>query len=452
MGNRRALLINPWIHDFAAYDLWCKPMALLTIARWLKNASADIYLLDCLDRYYPALVERKPENWRDSEKKNYFAGKFYKKLLEKPAQISHIKRPFYQYGLPENFFVDYLRSIPKPDICLISSMMTYWYTGTARSIEVFKSVYPDVPIVVGGIYPTMFPEHAESNINADLIHQGPPDNKLARFIEKKLGLDNKLGEYDPLAEPAYDLVYNKNSLSVMTSVGCPFSCSYCASNYLQPEYKRLPVDEIFNRLKFYNDKYGTTNFSFFDDALLFDAKNHIIPLLKKCISSNFPVSFHTPNGLHARFITPELAKLMYQSGFRTLRVSLETTDSKRQKQTGGKVYSHEIKKSISYLYEAGFKPENLAVYLLVGLPCQSKDEITQDIQVVHKMNARIELASFTPLPHTSVWNNLEKQSIVSKNEILLHNKAVFFLQDKTFTLDYMRELRLCVSKLNRVVN
>ncbi|MCD6460612.1 hypothetical protein J7L67_08105 [bacterium] len=159
MSNRRALLINPWIHDFAAYDLWCKPMALLTIAQWLRSAAVEVFLLDCLDRYHRLLLKRKPKGWSDSEKKNFYAGKFYKKLIKKPPVISYVQRSFYQYGLPEEFFIDYLKSIPKPHICLISSMMTYWYTGTARTIKVFKKIYPDVPIIVGGIYPTMFPSH-----------------------------------------------------------------------------------------------------------------------------------------------------------------------------------------------------------------------------------------------------------------------------------------------------
>ena len=25
------LLVNPWIHDFAAYDFWAKPLGLLTL-------------------------------------------------------------------------------------------------------------------------------------------------------------------------------------------------------------------------------------------------------------------------------------------------------------------------------------------------------------------------------------------------------------------------------------
>ena len=36
------LLVNPWIHDFAAYDFWAKPMGLLTLAALLR--SHDFYV------------------------------------------------------------------------------------------------------------------------------------------------------------------------------------------------------------------------------------------------------------------------------------------------------------------------------------------------------------------------------------------------------------------------
>jgi hypothetical protein len=28
-AEKSILLVNPWIHDFAAYDLWMKPLGLL---------------------------------------------------------------------------------------------------------------------------------------------------------------------------------------------------------------------------------------------------------------------------------------------------------------------------------------------------------------------------------------------------------------------------------------
>ena len=41
------------------------------------------------------------------------------------------------------------------------------------------------------------------------------------------------------------------------------------------------------------------------------------------------IRFHCPNGLHARLIDDELAKLMKESGFRTLRLSLETVNTRK---------------------------------------------------------------------------------------------------------------------------
>ncbi|MDH3957783.1 MAG: cobalamin B12-binding domain-containing protein, partial [Desulfobacteraceae bacterium] len=42
------LLINPWIHDFAAYDFWAKPMGLLILAALLRSQGVSVSYIDCL--------------------------------------------------------------------------------------------------------------------------------------------------------------------------------------------------------------------------------------------------------------------------------------------------------------------------------------------------------------------------------------------------------------------
>jgi hypothetical protein len=46
--NPNIILINPWIYDFAAYDLWSKPLGLLYIASYLKKLGFNVQLIDCL--------------------------------------------------------------------------------------------------------------------------------------------------------------------------------------------------------------------------------------------------------------------------------------------------------------------------------------------------------------------------------------------------------------------
>jgi len=448
MKRVRALLINPWIFDFAAYDLWCKPLGLLTIASWLKQAGAEIHFIDCLDRFNPALLERKPRFWLNQQRENYFCGKFYKKKIQPPPQLAHIDRPYFQYGLPEELFINELKSIPRPNVCLIGSMMTFWYPAAIYTINLVKSIYPDIPIAVGGIYPTLYYEHALKTLPADYIHCGPPDKRLTDFLTLHLDICLNSDNYSPLTEPDFDLIHNKKSLSILTSVGCPFACTYCASKYLQPEYKRLSVREVMQRLSKYADLYSPENISFYDDALLYKSEEHIIPILEGWLETGKKINFHTPNGLHARFITKRLADLMYQTGFKSIRLSLETTDKTRQLQTGGKIYSGEMQKSIETLYNSGFKPENIYIYLLVGLPGQSQDEILNDIKTVYSMGARIELANFSPIPHTSLWDKLNSGGLISSSDPLYHNKSVFFLETGAFDLVQMRRLRKYVSGLN----
>ena len=40
--NPRLLLINPWIYDFTAFDLWTKPIGLLYIASYLRQVGYHI--------------------------------------------------------------------------------------------------------------------------------------------------------------------------------------------------------------------------------------------------------------------------------------------------------------------------------------------------------------------------------------------------------------------------
>ncbi|MBD3380022.1 MAG: B12-binding domain-containing radical SAM protein, partial [Candidatus Omnitrophica bacterium] len=52
---KNILIVNPWIYDFAAYDLWMKPWGLLKISSILKRNGFGVDLIDCLDRHHPSL-------------------------------------------------------------------------------------------------------------------------------------------------------------------------------------------------------------------------------------------------------------------------------------------------------------------------------------------------------------------------------------------------------------
>jgi radical SAM superfamily enzyme YgiQ (UPF0313 family) len=65
--------------------------------------------------------------------------------------------------------------------------------------------------------------------------------------------------------------------------------------------------------------------AFYDDALLLGASDHLLVLLEELARRGRTFRFHTPNGLHARLITREVARWLKRANFATLRLGVETT-------------------------------------------------------------------------------------------------------------------------------
>ena len=80
------MLINPWIYDFAAYDLWSKPLGLLCLAAYLRQAGAKVHLIDCLDVHRSTLDDASAKV--RPLRRAYGTGKFPRKEIEKPSPLS----------------------------------------------------------------------------------------------------------------------------------------------------------------------------------------------------------------------------------------------------------------------------------------------------------------------------------------------------------------------------
>ena len=334
--NRHILLINPWIYDFSAYDLWYKPLGLLSLASILRVNGARISWIDCLDPDHPDMrhephVRMPKENLpeRDPTRRNE---------SRNPPPLRIIPGISIVTALPREFFNE-LDAIPRPDLIMITSMMTYWYPGLFDTVSLVKRAYPGVPVVLGGNYVTLCPQHASLS-GADFCLTGPGESSLPPLLNDLLGMNMPLlpdeQNLDSYPYPAFDLIRQRDCVPILTSRGCPYRCSYCASHLLTDRFRRRDPFRVANEIEYWYSRFGTKNFSFYDDALLVNTPEMAVPLLQEIIRRRLPVQFHCPNGLHLREITPELSSLMYRAGFRTIRFGFETSDLIRQKETGGR--------------------------------------------------------------------------------------------------------------------
>ena len=357
-------------------------------------------------------------------------------------------------NLPQIFRNDLKRN-HDTDIVLITSMMTYWYPGVFEAIKIIKEELPSVPIVLGGKYATLCCDHAQKYSGADYVIAGSGEKPVLQLLHDLFGDEITCvpdeDNLDSRPYPAFDLINNAEQLPITTSLGCPYRCSYCSSHIFKNKFRRRNPLKVVDEIEHWQNKLNIKNFSFYDDALLVEQEEMIMPLLREVQKRKLSCNFHCPNGLHLREINAELSELMYSSGFKTIRFGFETSDLNRQIQTGGKVKNADLQTAVLHLKNAGYKTDEIGIYLLCGLPGQRAAEIKESIDFVRECGARPVIAEYSPIPGTDLWAEAVVASPFDiQQEPLYHNNSLLCCRNDDFSYAAYTDLKLSLKILKEV--
>jgi len=279
--SKKILLINPWIYDFAAYDFWIKPLGLLYLGAVLRQNNHEIHFIDCLDPYNPRMCQRKNSKLK---RRSSGDGKFFRQVIEKPEALRPIPRSYCRYGIDPDIFRSELREYKDVDLILITSIMTYWYPGVFDIIRIIREEMPQIPVVLGGKYATLCYDHAMQFSGADFVIAGAGETQILKLLQsmfrEKIIFSPDEDDLDSYPYPAFDLIREPQQLPLATSRGCPYRCSYCSSHVLNKKFLRRNPLNVADEIEHWQKSLGIVNFSFYDDALLIEPEQMIIPLLQ----------------------------------------------------------------------------------------------------------------------------------------------------------------------------
>jgi radical SAM superfamily enzyme YgiQ (UPF0313 family) len=174
------------------------------------------------------------------------------------------------------------------------------------------------------------------------------------------------------------------------------------------------------------DALGARDVAFYDDALLFEAQQRLLPILDRLRARRIQARYHTPNGLHARFIDRDLATRLRHAGFVTLRLGLESADPDQQQRDGGKVDRGLFAGAVEALWAAGFTAREVRAYVLIGRPGQDVEAVRATVAYAHGLGVPVSAAQFSPIPGTGEWEAaVAAGALVSAVDPLLHNESIY---------------------------
>lgn len=465
MVERSALLINPPVYDTQYWGHWRLPHGLLKIGTFLRNEGYNVKLIDCLIGEDRDLVKKQayltvkccstevrdytPKKLLPDEKIKYIFGKSMPELRE------NLKK------LKDNSFI--------PDEIWITSIMTYWWESTVDVIYECLDQFPKTKIRVGGIYPTLAPEHLKAKL-LDLNFEDI-DGKLFNVNDSKLqskhlivkGEIKEANDLD-LSLDLYSHIEHKPAYSILTtSRGCPHNCAYCAGSILSGNKVRTRHwEEVLNEIR---TKYeqGIREFCFYEDNLLMGMDN-FESILEEIIRDNTlrNIELHAPEGVEINLVlkNPSIIKKMKEAGFDKIYLPLETINQDvNDKWNRSFSKTTNFERVLKLCEEAGFsfRTQGVNVFVLFGLPDEKIQDVADTIMYAASKVGSVIPMLFTPVPGTPVFDQykdyIEEMGFDYQH---LNGKLLPFLRynqrkNKNLTVDDYLRLESLMFRINRKV-
>lgn len=226
----------------------------------------------------------------------------------------------------------------EPTDCVAISIQSF----TARRAYAIAAVYrkKSIPVILGGIHPTLLPE--EAHLHGDAVAIGDAEPLWPQII-KDLKAGNLKKEYR--AGNVFSLkgitpdrtIFKGKKYSFLKPVqfgrGCKFNCDFCSIKAVYgSSLRQRPVDDVVAEIRSLNSKSV-----FFIDDNLFANFERVTRLLKALIP--LKIRWACQISIDAAF-NPPLLDLMRAAGCMTVFVGLESFNDKNLKQMNKKGNIH----------------------------------------------------------------------------------------------------------------
>lgn len=332
----------------------------------------------------------------------------------------------------------------KPDLIVFSSVTNLfpWVSEIGKSLKKIMKV----PIIVGGIHPTIVPEYVINHDFVDMICIGEGEQPIVDLVNsmESGSIDHSirniwfkdeegkiiknpcrplLDNLDSLSFPDKELFYQYGAFSVryyiISGRGCPNNCTYCVNHQLKDIYKGLgryvrkrSVKNVIEELKIAKSKYKFEEIYFYDDLFVLD--DNWLEEFSQTYPKEVGIKFKCL--MHPNFVTLKRIQLLKKAGCFDIDIGLESGDVTIRKQMLNRSISDgTIINSINMIKNSGIGVSTLN---LIGIPGEKPREMYKTFLLNAKLKPKgVLINELYPFPKTKIFDIFKEYGLINeKNE------------------------------------
>ncbi len=323
----------------------------------------------------------------------------------------------------------------RPDLVGFS-MMSLNYKHNYEVMNRLKARYPQIKIASGGAHISTMREDALKNCAAmdyGVVLEG--EETLLELTEGKIniadikGLIHREGgdivyngdrpfiqDLDTLPYPRYqkfDRSDYSSLISVFSSRGCPFECTYCPVWLaIGKRFVARSPESVITEIEYHYNK-GYRDFSFRDDNFTL-IQERVYRVCDEIEKKGFKdIYLMCDNGVRADKIDYKLLKRMKEVGFKMIGLGVESGDDRILKSLKKSATVKVMEEAIKTACDLGYIVE---LYFLIGAPGETWQEFEKTVALATKYPVMI--ASFyhiLPYPNTELFESAQKNKYLLRS-------------------------------------
>ena len=268
-----------------------------------------------------------------------------------------------------------------------------------------RKINKDCRIVLGGTKSDLF-EFGKAYIDHRIIGQGEASVLwLSKMLknDKKFKADMRIRHtYDDFTHSRLryidrDLIFPKENLPMEIARGCIFKCPYCSFDLNGKklwEFNRTP-SLVREDLQEAHDLYGTTGFTFADDTYN-DSLDKVKRFHEEFSKLSFDMTWSSYARLDMIISNWDQAKILYDSGLRSVFFGVETLNHEAGKRIGKGMLPQKQKDGMHRLKEL-WPDVSVCWGMIVGLPYDTEETIRRDMEWFTEDNNPVDCVVINPL-------------------------------------------------------
>ncbi|KTB47887.1 B12-binding domain-containing radical SAM protein [Dehalogenimonas alkenigignens] len=302
----------------------------------------------------------------------------------------------------------------------------------------FKALYPEARIVWGNVHPSCTPEQTMAEEYIDYVIVGAGETALLQlidYIEKgstqpaaiaglvyrengQLKMNERASELknlDELPDPAWHLIDVPKywQVSLNTSRGCPFRCTFCYNSAFHSGYRGdFSAERIVAQVEHLQQRYGVKFIRFFEDNFTFNRKR-LHRFCELVIEKKIKLKWDC----EARAdLSEKDVDLMARAGCVSVGIGVETGSKRLLEFLKKDIDLDVMQKSFWNIVRHRIMPR---IYIMEAVPTETLADYQATRDLLHKMgDTPYFYMRFVPYPGTPIYYYCIEKGLIKPPEKL----------------------------------